>query len=98
MTVFCGDAVTIEGSDSVRVYDSSAWAERGFCSACGTHLFYRLKEQQTYHISAGLLAASHSPPFDTQVFIDQKPETYTFANETRDLTAADIFAMYAPKE
>ena len=25
---------------------SSAWAERGFCKNCGSHLFYRLKENK----------------------------------------------------
>lgn len=38
------EALTIEGDEHVGVYSSSDWAERGFCKACGTHLFYRLKE------------------------------------------------------
>lgn len=35
--------VTFEGEENVSRYDSSAWAERGFCTRCGTNLFYRLK-------------------------------------------------------
>ena len=37
-------AVTISGEEHVRRYGSSEWAERAFCSECGTHLFYRLKQ------------------------------------------------------
>ncbi|NIT13149.1 MAG: GFA family protein, partial [Candidatus Dadabacteria bacterium] len=42
MAVNCGTDVTFEGEDNITVYDSSSWAERGFCSGCGSHLFYRL--------------------------------------------------------
>jgi Glutathione-dependent formaldehyde-activating enzyme len=38
----CGADVTIEGSDKLKVYQSSEWAERAFCGECGTHMFYRL--------------------------------------------------------
>ena len=43
MAVNCGADVIFDGKDNVSVFDSSAWAERGFCSACGSHLYYRLK-------------------------------------------------------
>ena len=32
--------------------------------------------------------------FDHQVFIDKKPAYYSFANETHDMTEAEIFAKY----
>lgn len=51
----CGEEVNFEGSDNISVFDSSEWAERGFCSKCGTHLFYRLKQQNYYALPAGLL-------------------------------------------
>lgn len=95
----CGDAVEIDGEDSVTVFDSSEWAERGFCKTCGTHLFYRIKGKKDYHIPAALLSSeSYTPTFDSQIFIDSKPENYSFANETKNLTGAEVFAMFAPKE
>lgn len=89
----CGTAVTIEGQ-SVTVYDSSDWAERGFCNQCGTHLFYRLKKNQQYMMAAGLFAVDEFT-FHHQVFVDQRPSYYEFANETKNFTAAEIFAMFA---
>ena len=33
-----------------------------------------------------------------QVFIDEKPDWYAFANETRNMTGAELFAMFAPED
>ena len=44
MEIDCGAEVQIDGGDNVSIFNSSDWAERGFCRNCGTHLFYRLKE------------------------------------------------------
>ncbi len=80
------------------MFDSSAWAERGFCSQCGSHLFYRLKETGRFMLPAGLLDDEDGLTFDHQVFIDEKPSYYRFANETKDMTGAEIFAMYGASE
>lgn len=97
LAVECGSDVTLEGEDNISVYNSSEWAERGFCKQCGTHLFYRLKEAQQYHIPAGVFDGTHELSFDLQIFIDEKPAYYRFANETPTMTGAEVFAMYAPK-
>lgn len=98
LAVNCGTDVTWAGEQDITVYDSSQWAERGFCRKCGTNLFYRLKELKEYHMAVGLLDNSDSLKFTTQVFIDEKPENYTFTNETTDLTGKQLFEMYAPKD
>ncbi len=96
MEIDCGVDVSISGAENVSVFDSSEWAERGFCRNCGTHLFYRLKEAKQYMMPVDLFDSSENLVFDTQVFIDEKPSFYRFANETREMTGAEIFAMYAP--
>ena len=96
LAVDCGTDVSFEGEENISVYDSSDWAERGFCKKCGTHLFYRLKETRQHMLPAGLLDDSDDLVFDHQVFIDRKPSYYRFANETKDMTEAEVFAMYAP--
>lgn len=98
MAVDCGTEVSIEGEEHVSVFDSSAWAERGFCSKCGSHLFYRLKENRQFMLPAGLLDDEGGLIFDHQVFIDEKPPYYRFANETKDMTGAEIFAMYGASD
>ena len=46
--------VEFSGAEHLRRYDSSAWAERGFCRECGASLFYRLKEAgSVLHVGGG---------------------------------------------
>jgi len=98
MEVSCGKNVKIDGEEFVKIYDSSEWAERAFCKKCGTHLFYRLKETQEHQIPVGFFADNISPGFDLQVFIDRKPENYSFAEKTKEMTEQQIYEMYAPKD
>ncbi|MDH3973323.1 MAG: GFA family protein [Deltaproteobacteria bacterium] len=94
MAVNCGSEVTFEGKENISVFESSQWAERGFCKKCGSHLFYRLKEENQYIIPAGIFENGENLVFDNQVFIDKKPAYYSFSNETQNMTEAEIFAMY----
>lgn len=98
MAVDCGSEVSFEGEDEISVFDSSSWAERGFCRRCGSHLFYRLKESGQHIVPVGLFDNQDAFVFASQVFVDRKPAYYSFANETREMTEAEIFAMYAPPE
>ena len=96
LTVDCGAEVSFEGEENISVFSSSEWAERGFCNKCGSHLFYRLKERNQYIMPLGLFDNDKSFVFDHQIFIDEKPSFYSFANETSDMTGAEVFAKYAP--
>ena len=98
MAVDCGASVTFEGEDKLSVYESSEWAERGFCRQCGTHLFYRLKHGGQHFIPVGLFEDAGQFVFDHQVFIDKKPSYYAFSNKTDNLTEAEVFAKYASPE
>jgi len=97
MEIDCGTEVSFEGEENITVYDSSSWAERGFCSKCGSHLFYRLKETNQHMVSVGLFDEQGGFIFETQVFIDRKPSFYSFSNKTNDMTEAEIFEMYSPQ-
>jgi len=96
-TVDCGTNVQFSSEKAVAVFNSSEWAERGFCTNCGTHLFYRLKENQQYIMPVGLFDQPGMLNFDHQIFIDEKPEYYSFSNNTENLTGAEVFAKFAPK-
>jgi hypothetical protein len=95
LTIECGSTAHFEGSDDISIFSSSEWAERGFCRKCGTHLFYRLKPQDHYAIPIGLLDDGSEWVFDHQIFVDEKPSFYEFANATRNLTGAEAFAQYS---
>ncbi len=98
LAVDCGTAITFTGQEHINVYDSSMWAERGFCGRCGTHLFYRQKESEQHIMSAGLFDDNEGWELSHQIFIDEKAHWYDFANETKDLTGAEVFAKYAPPQ
>ncbi|QTF93840.1 GFA family protein [Halomonas sp. BM-2019] len=95
--VECEGDVAFEGAESIATYPSSEWAERGFCKRCGTHLFYRLKQERHYAIPVGLLDDGEQWVFADQIFIDEKPAFYSFAQETRTLTGEEVFAQYPVK-
>ena len=96
LVIDCGTEVSFESEEDVSVFESSKWAERGFCRRCGSHLYYRLKESNEFHMPVGLFEDDQERVFDHQVFIDEKPSFYSFANKTRDLTGAELFAKYGP--
>ncbi len=96
MEVDCGADISFKGEANITVYNSSDWAERGFCNKCGSHLFYRLKESHQHMVPVGLFDDQEPFVFDSQVFIDKKPSFYSFANQTNDMTEAEIFEMYGP--
>jgi hypothetical protein len=98
MAVSCGTEVAFDGEENITVYNSSDWAERGFCKKCGSHLFYRLKGINEHQIPAGLFDSQGSFNFDLQVFIDRKPSFYSFANNTNEMTEAEVVEMYAPEQ
>ena len=98
LEIDCGQAVTIDGEEHLSVFDSSDWAERGFCRNCGSHLFYRLKESGQHMVPIGLFDDRDDLSFTHQVFIDEKPLYYHFGNETREMTGAEVFAMYGGSE
>ena len=86
------DGLVVTGSPAI--YHSSDWAERGFCGQCGTHLFYRLRSADYYALSAGLFQDQPGLHLASQVFIDEKPGFYDFANDTPKQTGAEVFAQY----
>lgn len=99
LSVHCGSDLQITGQDAVATFKSSEWAERGFCARCGTHLYYRLvqvgnEKVSEYAVPVGLFQDGTSFSFDEQIFIDKKPAYYAFANRTRMLTEAEVFAKF----
>ena len=98
MAVHVGTDLEIEGSENITAYRSSDWAERAFCNKCGSNLYYKLLGNGEYMLSAGLLEDQGGMELINQVFVDEKPDYYDLANETNEMTGAEVFAYYAPKD
>jgi hypothetical protein len=94
LTVEGGKDISFTGTEFITVYNSSDWAERGFCKQCGTHLFYRLKESKFTNLPLGLIENTEHFKFHLQIFMDYKPNNYEFSNKTEQMTQAEVFAKY----
>ena len=93
LAVDCGVDVKISGEEHLSLYQSSEWAERGFCGNCGTSIFYRMKESGQHMFSAEFFNQSELS-FDHQIFIDDKPSYYEFANDTKKMTGKEVFDSF----
>lgn len=89
----CGTEVTFSGQAPAR-YQSSDWAERGFCPTCGTHLFYHLLPNNEYILPAGLFQ-DQPLTLTSEIFIDEKPAYYEFKNDTHKMTGQEVFELFA---
>lgn len=98
LAIGCGRAVTLGGDENLGVYRSSEWAERVFCKNCGTSIAWRLHDGSAYFVSSQLFNEAHSYPLNSEIFIDEKPDNYSFEQTTQTLTGAEVFAMSAPPE
>ena len=87
-----------------RVVQTSEWAERAFCTECGSPLWYRVtiempNEDNSHQLAAGLFDNAAGLPLKLEVFIDKKPEGYAFegGDNRRQMTEAEVFAIYGPE-
>ena len=84
--------VVFENEQLITRFDSSEWAERGFCSRCGTSLFYRLKDSNHYVIWMGTFDDQAAFNLAGEIFYDEKPASYDFAGDHPRLTGAEFMA------
>ncbi|WP_010114907.1 GFA family protein [Acinetobacter sp. P8-3-8] len=87
--------LVFDQQDHLSVFNSSEWGERGFCNACGTTLFWRTKDQSYCNINAfSLNDALQDLKLDLEIYIDNKPDFYSFKNETTKMTEAEVVALF----
>ena len=84
-------------TDKLAIFESSEWAERGFCMLCGSSVFWRLTAegpmQGMFSIAAGTLEDMSGMEFDNEVYIDHKPDSHSFAGERTRMTEAEVLEM-----
>lgn len=88
--------VIFEGDNKISKIRSSDWAERAFCKKCGSNLYYHIIDSGEFQIAAGLLDNQSDLRLSLQVFTDRKPPYYNLADKTETMTAAEVYAAYAP--
>lgn len=86
----CGSDVSFGGEEHITRYSSSDWAERGFCKICGSNLFYHFTPASNYSFPAGLFDNLEGFTLHEEIFIDEKPDYYNFAEDTVQKTGEEI--------
>lgn len=87
-----GDVI-VSKDDTLKWYASSEWAKRGFCSECGSSLFYRLNDvPEFWAVCAGALEMPSSISISKEIFIDKKPDYYSLAGKQERLTGPEFMA------
>jgi len=92
MSQFAMDVSDAVWAGKITVYPSSDFAERAFCPKCGTTLYYRMLDSDVHSINPFLLRDRSALNFDSEIFIDFKPDTYAFAGYRPRKTEAEVLA------
>ncbi|RMC33848.1 GFA family protein [Paracoccus alkanivorans] len=98
IAVDLAEAPVFQDEAKLGVYRSSEWAERLFCTECGSSLLYRTVDDAHYVASAGCFDDPSQFPLESEIFIDEKPSSYDLAGERPRMTGAEFMAMVAPEQ
>lgn len=83
--------VTISGP--VARYRSSEFAERAFCSVCGSHLWYREQSDDAYYgLMPGLFDAAREIPLKSEIYVDRALPGLALPGDHRRATRAEYEA------
>ena len=90
------DALTIEGSDKITWYAASPYAKRGFCSACGSALFWKHNAADEISVMAGAFEQPTGLQAEAHIFVNDKGDYYDivdglpqYERSTPDIKVAD---------
>lgn len=79
------ERVAWHGREHVATIQSSDWAERAWCTRCGTGLYYRVTERNQWfgatEIPIGLFDDADGFALENEIYIDCKPDSYAYVGE-----------------
>ena len=90
--------VAFTGQEHISRVQSSEWAERAWCNACGSGLWYRItargRHSGNYELPVGLFDSTQGMKLVTEIFFDCKSGAFAFAGDTKKLTRAEVIAKF----
>ena len=89
-------SVVVEGP--AKSFQSSDWAERGFCEVCGSTLWYGTLADGERHLAAGLFENAAGAPLVIEFFEDNHPDGYAFAGDHRKLTTPETIKLFTGED
>jgi len=81
------ECLTIEGEDGITWFRASDTARRGFCSTCGSHLFWHGDGSERISIAAGSIAAPTGLTLVKHIFCADKGDYYEIADGLEQVAA-----------
>ena len=69
-----GDHPQVTGANEITEFRSSEWAERAFCSKCGSNLWFRFLPTGNRSFSAGLFDAAATHGIEKEIFVDERAD------------------------
>jgi hypothetical protein len=94
MSVHCPGEPVFSRNEGLAWYRGSGWAERGFCSRCGSSLFWRLADSPDAMtvVSVESFDEADDLKLERHIYIDSKPERYDFNDNQPRVTEAELLA------
>jgi hypothetical protein len=90
------DDLTVEGSEKITWYRASPYARRGFCSVCGSALFWKHNTSDEISVMAGAFEQPSGLMAEAHIFVVDKGDYYDitdglpqFERSTPDIKVAD---------
>ncbi|MCA3564316.1 MAG: GFA family protein [Methylocystis sp.] len=90
--------LTFDKDAQLTVYRSSDWAERISCAACGGGLAWRMQDGSFSTVPTAVFDPPLELPLELEIYIDEKPEGYAFANVPRQMTGSQVMSAFQGKQ
>jgi hypothetical protein len=74
------EQLEVTGAEHVRWFKSSDEAERGFCSNCGSVMFWRIGGRDYTSVTAGLFASPSGLKAEMHIFVADKGDYYEISD------------------
>ncbi len=91
------DSLDITRGDTLGLYASSEWAKRGFCTRCGSSLFWQSADAKQTCVSYAALELADGDKeklrLASEIYIDHQPEFTRFKQDCPRLTEADFLTL-----
>lgn len=75
-TAITSGDLSLEGGENITWFRASSDAERGFCSACGSHLFWRSSRDDKMAVLAGSIDDTTGMRLASHIFVEDKGSYY----------------------
>lgn len=96
------DKLSVNGKEYIKTHKSSDWAERAWCDECGSNLWYKITmdgpHKDMHFVSIGTLDSIDDLEMVNQIYIDEKPKAFDYANKTKMMTGAEVIASISSSD